>query len=536
MENITSKRYENGKPKLRRFHQAKWDEPVIFELSSPGARGVLVPEVEPEVAEVAGDVVSSLPPGVARSSLPALPELSQPQVLRHYVRMSQETLGTDLNIDVGQGTCTMKYSPKVNEQLAALPEVSDLHPLQDEQTVQGILEIMFRFEQILKEISGMSRFTLQPGAGSAAIYAAASMMRAYHESRGEAEARDEVITTIFSHPSDAACAKTAGYKIITLYPDENGYPDTEALLAAVGERTAGLLVANPEDTGIFNPRIEEWVGAVHRAGGLCFYDQANANGILGIARARDAGFDMCHFNLHKTFSNPHGCGGPAVGALGASEEMSAFLPVPLVAFDGEQYRLESDRPRSIGKVRAFHGTVAAVVKAYAWVMNLGADGLREVAEIATLNNNYLLRKVQQIDGASISYPQTKRRIEQVRYSWETLACETGVHSEDIGLRGADFGIHYWTSHHPYVIPEPCTLEPTESYSKAELDEYVSILEHVAHEARTDPELVKTAPHNSTVHRADHGPLDDPTQWAMTWRAYLRKTGPRRAPEEAEAAE
>jgi glycine dehydrogenase subunit 2 len=216
--------------------------------------------------------------------------------------------------------------------------------------------------------------------------------------------------------------------------------------------------------------------------------------------------------------------------------MSAFLPVPLVAFDGAQYRLESDRPLSIGKVRAFHGTVAAVVKAYAWVMNLGADGLREVAEIATLNNNYLLRKVQQINGASISYPQTKCRIEQVRYSWETLARETGVHSEDIGLRGADFGIHYWTSHHPYVIPEPCTLEPTESYSKAELDEYVSILEHVAHEARTDPELVKTAPHNSTVHRADHGPLDDPTQWAMTWRAYLRKTGQRHAPEAAEAAE
>ena len=536
MESITGRRYENGKPKLRRFHQAKWDEPIIFELNTPGARGVLVPEVEREVADVAGDVVGALPPGVARDVPPGLPEMSQPQVLRHYVRLSQETLGADFNVDVGQGTCTMKYSPKVNEQLAALPEVAELHPLQDAQTVQGILEIMYRFEQILKEISGMSRFTLQPGAGSAAIYTAASMMRAYHESRGEGATRDEVITTIFSHPSDAACAKTAGYKIVTLYPDEDGYPDTDALRAAVGPRTAGLFVANPEDTGIYNPRIREWVDAVHDAGGVCFYDQANANGILGIARARDAGFDMCHFNLHKTFSNPHGCGGPAVGALGASEELSAFLPVPLVDFDGENYALDHDRPQSIGKVGAFNGTAAAIVKAYAWAMNLGADGMREVAEVATLNSNYLFRKVQAIDGVSLSYPQTQRRIEQVRYSWEKLARETGVHSEDIGLRGADFGIHYWTSHHPFVIPEPCTLEPTESYSKAELDEYVAILEHVAREARTDPDVVKTAPHNSTCHRADHGPLDDPAQWAITWRAYVRKTGATPAPGASEAAE
>ena len=299
---ITRHRYTNGKPNLRRFHQARWDEPIIFELSRPGQRGILVPEVEPEIRDAVGDVLATLPEGMRRKQPPDLPELSQPQVVRHYFRLSQETLGTDLNIDVGQGTCTMKYSPKVNEQLVRLPQVADLHPLQDEETVQGILEIMARFEQMLTEISGMDRFSLQPGAGSAAIYANASIIRAYHRSRGELAQRDEIITTIFSHPSDAACAKTAGFKVITLYPDEDGYPDLAALKAAVSERTAGLMITNPEDTGIFNPRIAEFVQVVHDAGGLCAYDQANANGILGITRAGDAGFDLCHFNLHKTFS------------------------------------------------------------------------------------------------------------------------------------------------------------------------------------------------------------------------------------------
>jgi glycine dehydrogenase subunit 2 len=418
----------------------------------------------------------------------------------------------------------MKYSPKINDQLASQPKVADLHPLQDESTVQGILELMYRFEQILKEISGMARFSLQPGAGSAAIYANASIIRAYHDWRGEAAQRNEIITTIFSHPSNAACARTAGFKVITLYPDSDGYPDLDALKAAVSERTAGLMITNPEDTGIFNPRIEEFVRAVHDAGGLCAYDQANANGILGITRAREAGFDLCHFNLHKTFSSPHGCGGPGGGASGVTAELARFLPAPLVEFDGQRYFLDDDRPDSIGKLRPFYGNVPVIVRAYAWVMSLGAEGLRQVAEIAVLNNNYLLQKMLEIPGVSAPYARGRRRIEQVRYSWEELTRETGVHSEELGLRAADYGVHYWTSHHPFVVPEPCTLEPTESYSREELDEYAAIMAQVAHEARTNPELVKTAPHNSTVHSIDPSPLDDPAQWAMTWRAYRKKVG------------
>ena len=289
------------KPTVRRFHQARWDEAIIFELSQPGQRGILVPEVEKEIQAQVGDAAAKLPKNMRRTTPPNLPEMSQLHVLRHYSRLSQENLGVDLNTDIGQGTCTMKYTPKVNEKFARSPKMIELHPHQDEATVQGILEVIYRLEGFLKEISGMDRFTFQPAAGSAAIYANVSMMRAYHESRGEAEKRDEMITTIFSHPSNAACAKTAGYKVITLYPDEDGYPSLEALKAAVSERTAGLLITNPEDTGIFNPRIEDFVRTVHDAGGLCAYDQANANGILGITRAKEAGFDLCHFNAFKIF-------------------------------------------------------------------------------------------------------------------------------------------------------------------------------------------------------------------------------------------
>lgn len=510
------------KPKLRRFQQARWDEPVIFELSTPGERGLLVSRPEPEVREVAGSLADVLPAGLQRTEPLPLPEMSQMRVLRHYVRLSQENLGADFNIDIGQGTCTMKYSPKVNDQLIATPNLRDLHPHQDPATTQGVLEIMWELEKMIASISGMSRVSFQSSGGSASIWANVAMIRAYHEARGEGDVRDEIVTTIFSHPSNPAAAKVAGFKIITIFPDDDGYPSLEKLKAAIGPRTAALMITNPEDTGIFNPRIKEFVDAVHAVGALACYDQANANGILGVTRARDAGFDLCHFNLHKTFSTPHGCGGPGGGASAVSDALVPFLPYPIVEKSGDEFFLDYDRPQSIGKVGPNIGTIPVLVRAYAWIRALGAEGLREVADVAVINNNYLMKRVLEIPGASAPYAEGHRRIEQVRYSWQELYEETGVTSEEIGIGMVDYGMHYWTSHHPYVVPQPFTLEPTESYSMVELDEYVDALAAVAEQARTDKARLVNAPYNAPVHHTHHDDLDDPDRWAITWRAYQRK--------------
>ncbi|MBP1964596.1 aminomethyl-transferring glycine dehydrogenase subunit GcvPB [Paenibacillus aceris] len=510
--------------KVRNFHQAKWDEPVIFELHRQGERGVIPPSAEAGIAAQVGDGIGRIPASMKRSKAPALPEIGQAKVLRHYLRLSQETLGSDLNVEIGQGTCTMKYIPRINEMLIRTPHMMELHPLQDADSVQGMLEIFYKLDIAMREISGMDAFSFQPSSGTQALLAMASIVRAYHDSRGEGEQRDEIITTIFSHPSQAATAAVKGYKIITLHPDEDGFPDIEKLKGVISKRTAGFVVANPEDTGIYNHRIREFTDLVHEAGGVCFYDQANANGLLGITRAKEAGFDMCFFNLHKTFAAPHMCGGPATGALGVSEELKRFLPGPLVDYDGSRYRLVSQPADSIGKVRSFHGVAQTVLRSYAWILSLGPDGLKDVAQIAVLNNNYLYHKILQIRGASAPYIKG-RRLEQVRYSWKQLTEETGVTTEDITRRMCDFGLHYWTSHHPYIVKQPFTLEPTESYSKEDLDEYIQALEHISHEAYTQPEIVRSAPHNSTVHRNDESSLDDPEKWCITWRAYLKKTQP-----------
>ncbi|NMB42292.1 MAG: aminomethyl-transferring glycine dehydrogenase subunit GcvPB [Firmicutes bacterium] len=507
-----------------RYHQARWDEPIIYELSVKGERGVLVPEVEKEISAKAGDISSIIPEKMRRKKPPRLPEISQKRVLSHYLHLSQETLGSNLNVDISMGTCTMKYNPRVNEAIVDL--ISHIHPSQDEDTIQGILEIYYKTEQALKEISGLDKFSLQPGGGAQAVYTGVLTTRAYHRANGEDDKRDEIITTIFSHPCNPAAAATAGYKVITLYPAEDGYPDLDALKEVVSERTAALFIVNPEDTGIYNPKIDQFVKVVHEAGGLCYYDQANANGILGVARAKEAGFDMCHFNLHKTFASPHGSMGPATGAFGVTEKLAKYLPVPTVEKGKEKYWLDYKRPDSIGKIRGFFGVAPVVLRAYSWIMSLGADGLREVAEISVLNNNYLMKKVAQILGVVIYYAEGHRRFEEVRYSWEKLTEETGVSTIDISNRISDFGIqHYFPSHEPWLVPEPFTLEPCETYSKADIDEYAAVLRRISEEAYNNPELVKTAPHKSASHRRDkEEEMNDPQNWAITWRAYLRKKG------------
>lgn len=507
----------------RNYQQARWDEPIIMELGNKGERGILVPRASKTVREKAGTVDKLLPADLKRKAAPKLPEMSQMQVLRHYMRLSQETIGTDINIDIGLGTCTMKYSPKINEQFVRSEKLSELHPCQDESTVQGILKIMYKLEQYLKAISGMDKVSLQAGGGSQAIFANVETIRRYHEGRGEGAQRDEIITTILSHPANPGAAATIGYKVITLYPGEDGLPDLKALEAVLSERTAALMITNPEDTGIYNGKIKEFVDAVHKVGGLCAYDQANLNGVFGITRAKEAGFDMCHYNLHKSFSSPHGCQGPAAGAQCVSEKLAGFIAVPTVEFDGEKYYLEYDHPDSIGKLRKFYGVPAVFVRAYAYIRTLGPDWMRAIGELSILNNNYMVKKLLDIDGLDLPYGKENFRMEQARLSWQKLTDETGVTTDDICRRIVDYGFQdYFASHHPRIIPEPFTPEPVESYSKDDIDEFIEAFKTIASEARQNPALVKGAPHKAALAaQIDESGLNSWEKFATTWRAYKK---------------
>jgi glycine cleavage system P protein (glycine dehydrogenase) subunit 2 len=507
---------------LPRYHAAVWDEPVVMTMGHPGRRGLIVPRAGKKVEKAVGSAARLIPPSMRRRERPSLPEMSEPEVRRHYLHLAQETLGM-MGISLF-GTCTMKYNAPVNEAVAA--RLAEVHPYQDEDTLQGVLQIVFGFDQILRELSGMDQFIFQPGGGADAAYTHCCVTRAYHAARGELDTRDEVITTIQAHPCNAATAAAAGFKVITLMIEEGGVAPIEALKSAVSDRTAALLVNNPDDMGIYNPDIMEWVKIVHQAGGLCFYDHANFNGVMGKVRARELGFDACMYMLHKTFGAPKGGGGPAVGAYGCSAALAPFLPGPIVTFDGTRYHLDADRPQSAGKVREFWGNVPQVVKSYAWARCLGADGITEAADLSVLANNYMEKRVLAIRGVSKSHPQLEaRRMEMTRYSLGTMKEETGVGTVDVQNRMIDFGIDaYWMSHEPWLVPEPFTPEAGEMYSKEDLDTWIAVLARVSEEAYSNPEIVKTAPHNHAIHRIRAEGLDDPDTWAMTWRAFQRKTG------------
>ena len=508
----------------RGFHEARWLEPVVMELGGPGERGYIPPRLEPDVTRSTRDPEGLLPTEIMRQAPPRLPEIAQPDVYRHFLRLSQETMGAAVGFDAGQGTTTLKYNPPVNEAILRNNGLGDVHPLTDEDQVQGLLEVMYGLDLALRELSGMARFSLQPGGGTHGIYANACMIRAYHQAQGESD-RDEILTTILSHPGNAAAPRTAGFKVITLYPGAGGYVTAAAVQAAVSERTAGLMVSNPEDTGIFNPEIEKIVRIVHDAGGLCVHDQANANGLVGIVRSVDQGFDLTHYNLHKTFSTPHACSGPACGAIGATNRLERFLPTPLPAFDGSRYFFDEARPDSIGRVRSFHGVLPNIVRAYAWIAAMGGNGLRRMAETSVLNNNYLALRLNELAGIKPAYFEANPspRLEQIRYTLAQIASETGVTTDDIARRSGDFGVSsYFPSHHPRVVPEPATIEPTETASRADLDYYAWVLAEVVNEARDNPDRVLASPERGSIHKSEDSWLDDPTRWALTWRAYLRK--------------
>ena len=503
--------------KRRPTYQApRWNEPVIMEMGVPGQRGMLFPGAD-------ADVDALVPAAARRGALPVLPELSEPEVFRHYLKLSQMTLGmTGISLF---GTCTMKYHTPAAEQAALRPELAELHPYQHESTMQGTLEILHNFDLILRELSGMDQFVFQAGGGADAAYTNVCVTRGYFAARGELEQRNEIITSIQSHPCSPATAAAGGFKVITLTLDEKGYPSLDQLKAALSNRTAALMINNPDDMGIYNPEIKEWVRLVHEAGALCFYDHANFNGVMGKIRARELGFDSCMFMLHKTFGAPKGGGGPAVGAYGVREQLIPFLPGPMVAKENGAYTLKTGA-QTVGKVREFWGNVPQVMKAYAWARAMGAEGIREASDISVLANNYMDMRLRQIDGVEMSNPHINAwRMEMTRWGLGPLKEQTGVSTFDVQNRMTDFGIDaYWTSHEPWVVPEPFTPEAGEMYGKEDLDAWIDVLAQICDEARENPDFVKSAPHNGAVGKLDVSTMDDPAKWATTWRAFQRKWG------------
>jgi glycine dehydrogenase subunit 2 len=507
---------------MRAYHAAVWDEPVVMTMGRPGARGQVLPPPEPEVAQVVGATTARIPAAMRREAPPALPELTEFEVQRHYLHLSQMTLGM-MGVSLF-GTCTMKYNAKVSELIASRPELAEVHPLQHEDTLQGSLQIIHELDLILRSLSGMDQFIFQPGGGADAAYTMTAVCRAYWAARGELGTRDEVVTSIQAHPCNPATAAAAGFKVINLPLEQAGYPSLDALEAALGPRTAMLMIGNPDDMGIYNPEIKQWVQAVRRVGGLCFYDHANFNGVMGKLSARELGFDACMFMLHKTFGAPKGGGGPAVGAFGCAAALTPFLPTPVVVKEGERYRLDRDRPRSCGKVREFWGNVPQVLKAYAWARAMGAEGIQLASDLSVLANNYMDKKLGQIRGLRRSHPDNPQpRMEMTRWSLGPMKEATGVGTADVANRMADYGIDpWWMSHHPWIVPEPFTPEAGELWSKEDIDQWIAVLARISEEAYADPELVRTAPHNQAIAQVKGAALDDPAAWAMTWRAYLRK--------------
>jgi len=503
------------------FKQANWNEPLIFNLGRKGRRGHVPPKVEEEIRIVVGDVSVLVPENMRRKTRLRLPELSEVEVVRHFTRLAQMNYGVDSGL-YPLGSCTMKYNPKINELIANLPAMNMVHPNQDESTVQGILEILCRLKRWLAEITGTYEVCLQPAAGAHGEFLGTLLMRTYHRLNGENEKRREVIVPDSAHGTNPASAAMAGFNVVIVPSDEEGCVDIEALKAAVSEGTAGLMLTNPNTLGIFEKNIEEIARIVHEAGGLLYYDGANLNAILGKVRPGDMGFDIVHMNIHKTFGTPHGGGGPGAGPVGVSEKLAKFLPVPRIVFDEGHYHLDYDQPHSVGKIRSFYGNVAVLLKAYAYILSLGFEGLKEVAEVSVLNTNYLAKKLRKIKGLTLPYDSEKPRKHECVLSAKPLKQETGVSALNIAKRLLDYGLHAPTIYFPLIVDEALMIEPTETFEKEELDRFVEAMRKICEEAYTKPEIVLKAPHNTAISRLDEVKASHPKTMTLSWCMYLKK--------------
>ncbi len=464
-------------------------EPLIFELSKPGRRGVDFPQ--PGVPE------TSLPDDLARERLD-WPEVSEIDVIRHYTRLSQKNHAIDINI-YPLGSCTMKYNPKINEAVARYPGFARLHPYQPESTVQGALRLMTELQEMLAEISGFDAVTLQPAAGAHGELCGCLIIRAFHHERGDA-ARTKMLIPDSAHGTNPATARMAGFDVVTVPSDARGNSDIEKVRELVGADTAGLMITNPNTLGLWDEHIREMVDIVHKAGGLVYNDGANFNAILGIARPGDLGIDIMHFNLHKTFSTPHGGGGPGSGPVGVRADLAEYLPAPRLRRVEEEdgVRFEwFDPQRSIGRLHSFHGNFGMHVRAYTYIRMHGAEGLRRVSEDAVLNANYLLALLR--DRFDVPFDRTCMHEFVLSGNRQK---RNGVRTLDMAKRLLDFGIHPPTTYFPLVVSEAMMIEPTETESIESLDSFAEALLQIADEAERDPEYVKAAPHTTEIKRLD----------------------------------
>ncbi|MFW9985354.1 MAG: aminomethyl-transferring glycine dehydrogenase subunit GcvPB [Candidatus Odinarchaeota archaeon] len=503
-----------------RFQQARWDEALVFERSRKGAVGYSLPKVSEIVRKTIPKPLSKIPKSLRRLSPPGLPELSEPEVMQHFIRLSQMNYCIDLGL-YPLGSCTMKYNPPLNEEIIRNQQFSLLHPHQDSSTLQGILQIFFELQQWLAEISGVDSFSLQPAAGAQGELAGVLIIRAYHANNGELDTRREIIIPDSAHGTNPASATMAGFDVVVVPSNQQGQVDLQALQSAVSDQTAGLMLTNPNTLGLFEQEIETIAKIVHKAGGLLYYDGANLNANLGRVRPGDMGFDIIHINLHKTFATPHGGGGPGAGPIGVKSQLVQFLPVPVITFDGKKYILEFDRPKSIGRLHGFFGNAAVSLKAYAYILRMGWQGLQAVSNQAVLNANYLMKQIGNIKGFSIPFAPGVWRKHEVVVSAKPLEHDTGVNARDVAKALLDRGLHAPTFYFPSIVEEALMIEPTETFSKDELDRFIAALHEIAEEAYTDPQKVCKAPQHTAITRLDEVKAAHPRTMALTWRMYQK---------------
>jgi glycine dehydrogenase subunit 2 len=461
---------------------------LLFELSQPGRRAASLPVCDVPVPSVA----EMLPAEARADAPPPLPEVAEPEVIRHFTNLSTLNMSVDTHF-YPLGSCTMKYNSKRNERMAALPGIADLHPLQPDETIQGLLELLYELQQMLGEISGLPAVSLQPAAGAHGELAALMVAAAHY--RHEKQPRTKVLAPDSAHGTNPASARMAGFEFVTVKSRGDGMVDLEDLESKLDDQIAVFMITNPSTLGLFDQQVPRIAKLVHQRGGLIYLDGANMNAILGITRPGDFGADMMHYNPHKTFSGPHGGGGPGAGPICVTEKLRPFLPVPVVEKRDEQYVLSPDRPLSIGRVRSFFGNVGVLVRAYCYIRTHGPEGLRAVSENAVLNANYLLSRVKHI----LPVPHGERCMHEFVATAAPFKKKTGVSAMDLAKRLLDYGFHAPTVYFPLTVPEAMMIEPTETESKETLDSFAEVLFRIMEESA---DLLHEAPHSTIISRPD----------------------------------